>query len=772
MHGMYIFGNAETCGRVDMWSKVLKMLGNGGNIGKQLELRCPRHKDQPILISEPSDFHLFAPEGGCNERCEWRLGCGHPCVKKCHSDFLHESTVCFEHCHRAFKYCSHPCPNPCGIPCGECNTRVEGVPLPCGHIPSSLLCRQLQNLPEIQCKALVQQTLSACGHRLQRQCWQKPADFKCKERCKTILSCGHQCESLCRQCTREQIQDGRTTVISVHAPCEKPCGRKYTNCSHSCITPCHGTEKCPPCHQQCEIRCDHSRCGKKCTDPCAPCAELCSWTCIHRTGRCEMPCAVPCDINPCSERCQIALGCGHQCPSICGERCPPKEFCQICGSEDIRGREVDLIMFEPYSDIDLDSNPIIVPTCGHFYTVETYDSHMGMKNCYILDDSGAIIAPRLLDGNPNTENSEDPPEKLVVKNCPDCRAPLRDIHRYNRIVKSAFLDESTKRFCANAQARYLDIYQEVSRALEVLQANHADFITGLRTPQTRTPARGRPPPVVEKIPQPILDRMGKGKALSRKIQRFINTVNEEEQPYSKVRQMVLAAQRRRGVQSSFVGDPSAVQMGFRLKSQNLLLDAAWEGFWDIHLIAASSAVDAPATTMLRKRLLKDLRRQYQKCSVIILECISAKLAKYEVEARIRGAQFCALYRLEDMNEKTSAAPPPGSVPPGVVSGEDETPDDFGDETREAEIRSLERCEELCDALPGTVGPMRDQVKQARLLLGGGTFYTTVSAEEKRLVHQAMAAEFSSTGRWYTCRNGHPVYILQLTSSIRLVTIDC
>lgn len=62
---MFIFGNAETCGRVDMWSSVVKMLVYGGNIGKQLELRCPRHRDYPIFVSEPQDFHLLAPEGGC-----------------------------------------------------------------------------------------------------------------------------------------------------------------------------------------------------------------------------------------------------------------------------------------------------------------------------------------------------------------------------------------------------------------------------------------------------------------------------------------------------------------------------------------------------------------------------------------------------------------------------------------------------------------------------------------------------------------------------------
>ncbi|KAJ5687614.1 hypothetical protein N7536_010233 [Penicillium majusculum] len=90
-HGMYIIGNSETSIHVPMWAQVVKILKQNQNIGKALELQCPRHPDTPIAVSTPEDFPKFSPEGGCSLRCVNRLGCGHACAQKCHSDLLHNA---------------------------------------------------------------------------------------------------------------------------------------------------------------------------------------------------------------------------------------------------------------------------------------------------------------------------------------------------------------------------------------------------------------------------------------------------------------------------------------------------------------------------------------------------------------------------------------------------------------------------------------------------------------------------------------------------------
>ncbi|QDS72075.1 hypothetical protein FKW77_003074 [Venturia effusa] len=77
-HGMIIIGSSQTAGaKVEMWSNIIAMLAEDGNLGSSLELQCPRHPDTSISITKPDDFSKFSPEGPstCGESC--------PSVKFC-----------------------------------------------------------------------------------------------------------------------------------------------------------------------------------------------------------------------------------------------------------------------------------------------------------------------------------------------------------------------------------------------------------------------------------------------------------------------------------------------------------------------------------------------------------------------------------------------------------------------------------------------------------------------------------------------------------------
>ena len=153
---------------------------------------------------------------------------------------------------------------------------------------------------------------------------------------------------------------------------------------------------------------------------------------------CHLPCSSPCVRLPCDVRCERKLICGHRCPSVCGEDCPPKEYCQICGS---KGEEiVDLIMYTKYQQVDLSSNPILVLGCGHFYTMETLDGQLELEKVYEKTDKARWNGTKTLQE-----------VNISQATCADCRAPIRGIKRYGRVLKAALL-----LFYKQRQYRYLE----------------------------------------------------------------------------------------------------------------------------------------------------------------------------------------------------------------------------------------------------------------------------------------------------------------------------
>ena len=268
---MFIIGNTETYSEIPMWHHVINLLQRGQNVGPKLPLCCPRHPETAIEVAGPDDFSRLAPEGGCALPCRLRLGCGHACTFKCHSQSRHEAVVCQEACPRRRDTCDHACPRKCGERCDmHCNGWVQDVRLLCGHTATKLRCYQTQNLSKVECKEPVRKEVEGCGHLALVKCHQSTssADFRCSEVCGSNLACGHQCGKLCQKCRSTVDEDGY--VILDHKGCNTACGRPYTTCAHYCSARCHGESPCPLCSAKCQVSCNHSICGKKCQEPCGP----------------------------------------------------------------------------------------------------------------------------------------------------------------------------------------------------------------------------------------------------------------------------------------------------------------------------------------------------------------------------------------------------------------------------------------------------------------------------------------------------------------------
>ena len=567
-HGMYIIGNIENFEHVDVWGKVIEMLAQTDSIGPSLALCCPRHPKTAIEVSTADDFVVKAPEGGCDLMCELRLGCGHKCINKCHSAPLHQNVVCLEPCPRSLPGCKHSCPMKCGYKCESCKVKIPNVELPCGHVEGHLACHLAQDTTRVACRKLVDRKVLECGHIVQVACHEAElqADFKCRAQCDALLSCGHPCLQQCYQCNEKSDE---IIVRTDHGACMTKCGRPY-NCGHQCQADCHRETPCPLCKEDCKVRCAHSKCSKACCEPCAPCAEPCTWTCPHQ-GHCSLPCAAPCNLLPCSEACTKLLECGHECPSICGESCPSSRFCQKCCPAEVAEMVVDWEELQTYGEIDLVTDRIMVPLCGHPMTINNMDNHLSFADHYEISEEGVATG---LKGHSRPFSLEE------LKNCPICREPLRNLHRYNRIVRRGLIDEATKKFITWSNATFVPLagkLQDVERRLAEPQKPSADRSGAAPSTEGRRPMavvrlRGQRNELIACVRglKKLTARYKPIMALRKDIIRFLDQVAEEEQPFGRIYELVENHHRRTGkVVTDLSHESTVLQTRCRLLATSL-----------------------------------------------------------------------------------------------------------------------------------------------------------------------------------------------------------
>ncbi|KAI1103087.1 hypothetical protein F4804DRAFT_245949 [Jackrogersella minutella] len=731
-HGMYLIGNAHTYRHVDMWAKVLDILEENGNIGKELELQCPRHPnpDVPLLVSQADDFLRVAPEGGCILRCDRRLSCGHPCINRCHHENLHNAVKCLEPCPRLKNGCQHPCRFACGDPCSaKCVEYLNNldITLTCGHKIYSAYCWQAQDPSTMICKQMVKKKVPGCDHIVEVFCHTNVSSdsYRCEKMCLDPQPCGHLCKSPCYRC---RVRKEGKIVTTDHGICGQECGRKYTTCRHSCRQTCHGQAACPLCPTPCEVRCSHSKCDKKCHEPCAPCAQqTCASSCPH--SRCTMPCAAPCDWVPCSKRCEQKLDCGHQCPSLCGETCPDKTFCQTCCSTDVKEVMVDYIMGMQYHEIDLDEDPCIFPDCDHFVTKSNMDGIMDMKAHYEMSSADDPIA---------VANACQPFSMDEVKVCPKCRGSLRNISRYGRIVRRAMLDESTKKFIAWSRTEYstlanrlLDIQERISKA-SVLRQGPQQIDLPNRLKLSAGPAKQ-----IRLIRDWIGgNRYEEAKKFKQYLHEFIRKVRKEEQPFQKVDTFVQYAMKHRKTQGTFAFDETRIQHGALIQARSLSMKC------DIVVISDLIA-HLDELRVSRNKLTLDFSQHIKECDALAKDAQAVKHPRQEAEAYVYYAQLCAFNR-EFMKDNENL----------LIDATKEKMNEFRKKASDRLVLARSLVEKYQRQTQGLMA----EIEATEKMLRENVFYEAVSTEEMRAVYEAMSREFSGTGHWYHCENGHPFTI--------------
>ena len=395
---------------------------------------------------------------------------------------------------------------------------------------------------------------------------------------------------------------------------------------------------------------------------------------------------------------------------------------------------VDYIMQATYGDVNLNEDPIILPSCGHIVTLSSMDGHMGMSDYYELSESSSIEALKALPEPFSTEN---------VKRCPMCRGSLRDINRYNRIIRQGLLEQATKKFISWANQQYLPLEQRLYEEEKRLQQSVNETIplqdTDGRNTESASAARdirlNKSPShqidTIRKFPE-LKVRYKTTSSLKVEIARFLKQVSEEEQPFGRIFDMVRDIRRRRGVKTDLTVDRAILNTRNRMLATLLSIRCDLAILSDFAILRQKGHALNTQHDWIKADLRLDLSKNRQICEGLIAEAAARDQPMHEVEARIFFVRWSILERSIQSSNLTRS------------------------ETLLTEAKQqVALAETICQKHPGQTRGMSSEVSHVDRMLKDMTFYTSVNNEEKRQVYAAMAREFTGTGHWYTCANGHP-----------------
>jgi hypothetical protein len=378
-------------------------------------------------------------------------------------------------------------------------------------------------------------------------------------------------------------------------------------------------------------------------------------------------------------------------------------------------------MLTSYAEIDLSENPCIFLPCGHIFTVESLDGIMAMSDHYELDTTTGM--PLALKRHSKAYSYEE------VKTCPDCRSSLRLVPRYGRIVRRALLDECTKKFITWSNRKFM----EFAKLMQALQARLIETRSTVSFPAGNVVlSRSSHVRILGELPG-IGQRYRPLLALREQIDVFLKETSAEEQPFKRVQNIVESLRRRRladgGPIDAFDFDKALLQ------SRGSLLATALAIRCEIVAISDLVVVYNAQRQKLNLALEVDFSECRASCETLVELATTTSNILQQAEGYIFWAHLTGL-ECEVMDSRDSSS----------------SSTYLQDIKRIAETH-LDRAKALCTRYPGQTSSVAAEIEDVRRVL-----IETGYQSQMRMVVAAMQGEFSGTGHWYRCENGHPFTI--------------
>lgn len=384
---------------------------------------------------------------------------------------------------------------------------------------------------------------------------------------------------------------------------------------------------------------------------------------------------------------------------------------------------IDYIELKAYADIDLDVDPIVVLPCNHFCSRSSLDQALEMKQVYEIDENEQFLGIV-----PNGAMTTQRPR------CPQCRAPICKVQRYNRVVKRYILDTLLKAFISRNQSRYLELaasFDEFELSIEDSRNADKGKLQPIRHPTQRRPNEAKNIVVIS-------ERLEKFKSFQEKIKKHLEAVSEVKQPHMKVYSMSIAARSRLNTAAaSFPLDVPSPEVKQRLLGT--VLDLRLEvlrsaDFIQVMKHLASLTGCKETADPLYQKVVKDCMKLRSKASKAKAECDQYRYYILSVEIILLHSQLFAL-------ELQAVQVVDKSKTRGL---------------RELGLKLLTGCESYFRQYASCRKYERAVERAKQMLRVLGPFYEVVSKEERQAVDEAMRSRFGSSVRWYYCANLHPV----------------
>ena len=396
-----------------------------------------------------------------------------------------------------------------------------------------------------------------------------------------------------------------------------------------------------------------------------------------------------------------------------------------------------------YSELNLGETPVVILGCGHFFTAETLDGHMGMAEVYEQDVRGVFT--KLQDVSAILARA--------VPRCPDCQCPVRQFctQRYNRVINRAVIDEMSKRFLVNGKEELRGLERQI-RELE------SDFETSQREVLNWMQQDVVDPARASEVTKRLQKRHEKIRKLEKAIRTFRRNVDDKNQPAKKLHDATVSVVRRRSVDALMadltimesvpaIARDRRVTMGGRiaqLQAQCITLSDGLIIAKAMKTLSTDASIKMPGDSP--DRLAKSF---FQSCGAFIGECITESLPKLSVEATLYYARVVRAYEPYCHTTKKSIQQASGYV--------------------ETAKELLGNAEELCSQPFENADGLHRAVDEANKLLGKA-WYEAVTTEELAAIKNAMVGGptgiATHSGHWYNCANGHPVSSLLPSLSCR------